>query len=191
MSNRLALALALALPLAACKDKTPEETKEPTTEPVAEVTTVVEDAAPADAPAPPKLTEKAQTLFASATEIASPLQWQLTGEAIALRAEVTKLEGDATSFDAKVMAQIQGAEGESEVFACNALKAASNGRIDLVLRGDKLHILCIHPVQGEDQGSTDAARFAFDLGKREFAAAGTYGGDGTLDLDTIDLDEGE
>jgi hypothetical protein len=191
MWNRFALALVLALSLASCKDKAPKgEATEQTPEPVA-TTQNLDDASAPEEVAPPKLTETAQVLFEAATESSHPLQWELAGEVIPLRAEATKLEGDAPSYDARVMAQIKGDEEESEVFTCKGLKASAMGRIDLVLRGDKLHVLCIHPVMGDDPGSTEAARFAFDLGTRAFSPAGTYGGDGSLDLDSIDLDEGE
>jgi hypothetical protein len=148
------------------------------------------EAAPIDAQGIAKLSEHATSIFEAASNTAQPLHWELKGEQIALRAETNLVAGKTATYNAKIFAQIKESE-ETELFACKGLNASASGRADLVLRGDKLHVLCVNSAQEEDPGSTDAARFAFDLGKRVIEPAGTYGGDGSLDLDTIDLDETE
>ena len=121
------------------------------------------------------------------------LHWTVKGEEIAIRTEsvaaVNKENGEL-SYELQLFATI-GETEDAQFFQCKGLKAASSARADLVLRGDMLHVLCVNAALGDDPGTTDAGRFALDLGKRVLVPAGTYGGDGSLDLDTIDLDEGE
>lgn len=193
MRNGLTHATLLSiLLLPGCKDKAPDDQAQ---EPAGEASnTVVPEPEPEPAPAPdaqvPKLSETAISIFEAQENLTKPLEWHLLGERIALRAEAKLSEGATVSYDAKLFAQIKGAE-ETELHSCKALTVAAQGKMDLVLRGDKLHVLCINAAQAEDPGSTDAKRFSFSLDTLKIEPSGSYGGDGSLDLDTIDLDEGE
>lgn len=187
------LSILVSLVLPGCKDKAGDEKANAAageTGSKGEGGGETPEAAPIDAQVIAKLSESAISIFQAASNTAQPLQWELKGEEISLRAETNLLAGKTDSYNVKVFAQIKESE-ETELFACKGLHASTSGRVDLVLRGDKLHVLCVNSALEEDPGSTDAARFAFDLGKRVLEPAGTYGGDGSLDLDTIDLDEAE
>lgn len=193
MLNRLALLALLLSPISGCKDKAPEEVAP---EPVAVATSPEPPAVTPVVPiepepeVPSKVSEHPMTIFEAASQKVVAVQWQISEEVISFRADAKRLEGEVMRYDVHLMAQVAGGD-ETTLFSCKALKATSLGRMDLILRGDKLHVLCITPVQAEERGTTDAARFAFDLGQRALLASGTYGGEGDLDLDTIDLDEGE
>jgi hypothetical protein len=147
-------------------------------------------AAPIDAQSIPTLSEQAIAMYQTSTNSVQPVHWKRKGEEIALRVEAGLATGTTGTYDAKIYALVPGAE-DLPFFECKGLRAVASGRIDAVLRGDMLHVLCINAAQAEDPGTTDAGRFDFDLGTRLLTPAGTYGGDGSLDLDTIDLDEGE
>jgi hypothetical protein len=194
---RNALTLSFLVPvilLSGCKDKAADDQAQDLAGTGASPTTgepeTPEPVLPTDAQAITKLSETAISIFEASTNQTQPLEWHLHGESIALRVEAKLSEGASASYDTMLFAQIKGAE-EVELFSCKSLAAAAEGRMDLTLRGDMLHVLCINSAQAEDPGATDAKRFGFNLGKRLLEAAGSYGGDGTLDLDTIDLDEGE
>jgi hypothetical protein len=193
MRNGLPQAALLSiLLLPGCKDKAADDKAEAPTD---EASNVVAPPEPAPAPAPdaqeiPKLSETAISIFEAQENLTKRLEWHLLGEEIALRAEANLSTGATASYDARLFVQIKGSE-ETELHSCKALTASAQGKMDLVLRGDKLHVLCINPPQAEDPGSTEAKRYSFNLGELKIEPSGSYGGDGSLDLDTIDLDEGE
>ncbi len=182
-----------SLALGACKDKSEELSKALTggeSEKVEPIEKIEEPPSVPDAQQVAKLTETPQSIFEAAKATTQPLRWEISGEQITFRAEATKIESEVTAYDLKVFVQIKGSE-ETMFFECGSLYAAAQGRSDLVLRGDKVHALCINPPEGKSTGTTNAKRFAFDLGKRTLSESGSYGGNGTLDIDSIDLDEGE
>lgn len=198
MVNRQTLCVILAaLVVVGCKDKSGEgqqETQAAGEGTEAETTTgIAEVQPPIDAAPIAKLSELPSSIFLAHDSSTQLLHWQVQGEDIAIRAEATAMPNEKAAdlrYDLKLFASLTGVE-EAEFFECKGLRALASAKADLVLRGDMLHVLCINAAVSEDPGTTDGGRFALDLGKRALVPKGTYGGDGSLDLDTIDLDEGE
>lgn len=77
------------------------------------------------------------------------------------------------------------------VFTCQALDPKAGAYVQLLRRGDNMHVLCVNPPLAAAAGFTDAGRFAFDAQEQKLVSTGTYGGEGIVDPDTIDLDERE
>jgi hypothetical protein len=192
--NRIALFLAAAVPLFAC-DNPPEKRA------IDEKPQASKSEAPPKKPeeAPPTaarpipatdLSERPLHLFRADTAATMSGSWHIAGTTVSLRAEPTKKDGDTKSFDVRIIAAIAGAS-DQEVFACKALRADAAGRVEALLRGDKVHLLCINPPHEQDKGATEAVRLAFDDTKQELTPSGSYNGEGVVDPDTIDLDESE
>lgn len=116
--------------------------------------------------------------------------WTVTDTEIRLRADFAKGTESAPKRSATVFATV-GESPESEVFACKDMLMEGKPRIEALLRGDNVHLLCINPPLGESTGFTDGLRLALDPAKMTLAETGSYGGEGIVDPDTIDLDEGE
>lgn len=199
MVNRYTLGpLFAALILSGCKDKTGGEEVQATLQGTESEATTGTPEVPVQFDATPiaKLSETPSSIFQAQTNSTQILGWAIHGEEIILRAESSAAaENNAAdpSYDLQIFTALVGAEDteDTRLYQCKGLRALASGKAELVLRGDMLHVLCVNAPLRKDPGSTDAGRFAFDLGRRILLPKGSYGGDGSLDLDTIDLDEGE
>jgi hypothetical protein len=145
------------------------------------------DAAPAPSPAQ-TLAETPLQLFSASDGKNAQCEWKIAGESVVFSTEATRADGAPTRYAVKVLAAISGDEAE-EVFSCESLIANSQGRVEALLRGDKVHILCINPPAGKDKGNTQAIRFEYAKDQRGLEQSGSYSGVGVVDPDTIDLDE--
>ncbi len=170
-----------------CKAKEKAAKGEPSTEPA--VTNPPTPEPPSiDAQGPAVLSETPTILLDSTT--ANEATWTVTDTEIRFRAAFEKRSESAPKRGAKIFATV-GESPESEVFACKDLVMEGKPRIEALLRGDHVHLLCINPPLAESTGFTDAKRLALDPAKMALTETGSYGGEGLVDPDTIDLDEGE
>lgn len=117
-------------------------------------------------------------------------QWTVTDTNIRLRAAFAEGSETAAKRDANVYATVAETK-ETEIFSCKAMEMAGQPRVEAMLRGDHMHVLCINPPAGENLGFTDAVRLTFSPATVTLVESGSYGGEGIVDPDTIDLDEGE
>lgn len=185
-----ACSTALALTLnVACK----AQEKSAETDPATETPPVTEPVQPTPAPeidaqGPAVVAETPTTLLD--VNGSTEAQWIVTDTDIRLRAEFAKGSEGKEKRDATVYATV-GETKEAEVFSCMAMLVAGEPRVDVLLRGDHVHVMCINPPHGENVGFTDAKRVTFDQAKMALTETGSYGGEGIVDPDTIDLDEGE
>ncbi len=181
-------AAALSLSVA-CKaqDESPEGDPAADTPPITEPV-VPTPAPPSDAQGPAILGETPIVLLD--TTSTNQAQWTVTDTEIRLRAEFAKGSEKAAKRNATVYATV-GETKEVKVFSCKAMRIAGEPRVEVLLRGDHMHVLCINPPHGENIGFTDAKRVTFNPAKMALTETGSYGGEGIVDPDTIDLDEGE
>ena len=181
----LAGAAALAFsPACKAKEKAPEGeviTQPPTTDllPPPESPSI-------DAQGPTALGET--ILLDNATAVEAT--WTVIDTEIRLRASFAKGSESAAKRDATIYATV-GESPEAIVFACKEMLVEGMPRIEALLRGDNVHLLCINPPLGESTGFTDGMRLGLDPAKMALAETGSYGGEGIVDPDSIDLDEGE
>ncbi len=172
----------------ACKAKEKNSEKELPKEPLAVVDLTPDPQPEIDAAPPPTLSETPLVLLDSTT--ATTAQWTVTDTNIHVRAAFAEGTEGATKRDVTIYAAVGEAE-ETEVFSCNALNIESGPRVEALLRGEHMHVLCINPPAGENKGSTDAIRLQFAPGETALVETGSYGGEGVVDPDSIDLDEGD
>ncbi|MCP4445548.1 MAG: hypothetical protein GY811_09430 [Myxococcales bacterium] len=173
----------------ACKAKEGQDEvgSKPEAPPVTEPSQT-ESAPVPDAQGPTVLSETSTVLLDTKTDTAA--RWTVTDTDIRLRAAFAKNSEDAAKRDATIYAKV-GETPEAEVLSCKAMLMEDAPRIEAMLRGDHLHLLCITPPAGGRLGFTDALRVTFDPAKLALTETGSYGGEGIVDPDTIDLDEGE
>lgn len=189
LNSVLLLAGAAAIassPACKAKEKAPEGevvTQPPATDPLP-----TPEPPSIDAQGPTALSETPTILLDSAS--ATQATWTVTDTEIRLRASFAKGSESAAKRDAAVYATV-GESAEVKVFACKEMLVEGMPRIEALLRGDNVHLLCINPPLGESTGFTDGMRLGFDPAKMALAETGSYGGEGIVDPDTIDLDEGE
>jgi hypothetical protein len=171
-----------------CKAKeNPSEGEAITTPPVTDPTPTPEPPA-IDAQGPAQLGETPTILLDSTST--SEATWTVTDTEIRIRASFAQGSESAAKRDAAIFATV-GESPEAEVFACKKMLMEGKPRIEALLRGDNVHLLCINPPLGESTGFTDGMRLGLDPAKMTLAETGSYGGEGIVDPDTIDLDEGE
>lgn len=172
----------------ACKAKEEASTDKAETETPPVTEPVPTPKAPAPDAKGPAIVGEIPTILLD-TKSSTEAQWTVTDTPIRLRAEFKGNE-NAEKRDATVYATA-GETEETEVFTCQAMLIAGEPRVEVLLRGDHMHVLCITPPHGENVGFTDAKRVTFDQAKMALIESGSYGGEGIVDPDTIDLDEGE
>ena len=174
---------------AACKAQETSSDNEATSDKPPVADPVQPEPAPVpDAQGPAIVGETPTTLLD--TKGSTEALWTVTDTDIRFRAAFAKGGEAAAKRDATVYATV-GETKEAEVFSCKAMLIAGEPRVDVLLRGDHMHVLCINPPQGENPGFTDAKRVTFEQAKMALTETGSYGGEGLVDPDTIDLDEGE
>lgn len=191
--SRVILCLMFVTAAAGCKEKA-DTGEEPASEPrtIEPTATGDDDAAAQAVPEVPALTDEAHIAYRADTGEQKPATWTIEGTDIALR--VAPLGDDGSGFVVgQIMAKVgDGVEAqETGIYSCKSLSKAAGGYVDFMLRAGKLHIRCINPAVDQEPGDTEAGRFDFDSSSDAIVAAGNYSGEGIVDPDTIDLDEGE
>jgi len=156
-----------------------EPKKDPDTPPVAVVPDAREMA---------RLSETTRILLDASGS--TPAQWPNGDTTIVVRAAFTEQSEDKADRDATIFATV-GDAAEAKVFECKSMHMVGQPRVEALLRGDHMHLLCINPPAGDNKGFTDALRVTLSPAKTTLVESGTYGGEGIVDPDTIDLDEGE
>ncbi len=172
----------------ACKAKEKSSEKELPKDPLAVVDVTPDPPPEIDAAEPPVLGETPLVLLDSTTAVTA--QWAVTDTNIRVRAAFAEGTEGATNRDATVYATVGEAE-ETKVFSCKKLEIASGPRVEAMLRGEHMHVLCINPPAGESKGATDAIRLQFSPSKTALVESGSYSGEGVVDPDSIDLDESD
>lgn len=126
------------------------------------------------------------TLFHTDTRKSTPYTWKPGKIAIVFTAT------PATARDGMIPVSVRAAVGRKravEVFRCEGLDATAGATADVLIHQGYAHVRCLNPRQVDDPGAMEALRLRFDARGKKLVAAGTYGGEGIVDPDTIDLDE--
>jgi hypothetical protein len=126
------------------------------------------------------------TLFHTDTRKATPHTWQQGKTAVVFTAR------PAAAKDGMIPISVRAAVGRKravEVFRCPGLDAATGATADVLIHQGFAHVRCLNPPHVDDLGTMEALRLRFDARGKKLVPAGTYGGEGIIDPDTIDLDE--
>ena len=144
----------------------------------------------ANRPADPlQLGEEPTVVFGPDGGLEAPLHWKVGESVVAISAAPAQdLDGKGPSLS--ILASIDEAQ-PAAVASCAMPDAAAKGFVDIMKRGDSIHIRCVTPPAGEATGDTKAVRLSFDTATKSLKESGSYEGEGIVDPDTIDLDEGE
>lgn len=178
--------------LPGCKDRSPPQKEQPVApEPAAEIPPLAmeHDAKPAE-PQPTPITELPFVLFEAATGNGRVASWRHDNQLIVIRTLATR-HPDGKLYRVEVVADARDDREQQELSVCSDLRVDAAGRVELSLRGDYLHLLCINPPLNDEPGWTEAVRLRFRPETGELHEANRYSGEGIVDPDTLDLDEAD
>jgi hypothetical protein len=126
------------------------------------------------------------TLFHTDTRKSTPYTWKQGKIAVVFSV------APAAAKDGKIPVSVQAAVGRKravEVFRCEGLDATMGASADVLIHEGYAHVRCLNPAHVDDPGAMQALRLRFDAQGKKLVPAGTYGGEGIVDPDTVDLDE--
>jgi len=163
----------------------PAPSQPPVIEPVVPTPVILAKAIDAGVASP--LGEAAVVLLSEGVQ--KTVRWN-RGDKVSILIEASWVESaeEPLRSDAKIVANIGGEK--SELFSCKGLKKQPSLRVEALRRGPFLHVLCITPPSDLGKGATNAIRLRYSPADNRLVQSGTYSGEGIVDPDTIELDEG-
>lgn len=123
------------------------------------------------------------TLFHTDTRKSTPHTWNPGKIAIVFTAR------PAAARDGMIPVSVLAAVGRKravEVFRCEGLDATTGATADVLIHEGYAHVRCLNPAHVDSPGEMQAQRLRFDARGKKLVPAGTYGGEGIVDPDTID-----
>lgn len=126
------------------------------------------------------------TLFHTDTRKTTPHTWKQGKTPIVFTAR------PAAARDGMIPISVLAAVGRkraAEVFRCEGLDATTGATADVLIHQGFAHVRCLNPPHVGDRGAMQALRLRFDARGKKLVPAGTYGGEGIVDPDTVELDE--
>jgi len=164
----------------------PAPLAEPEAEPSAAGTSGAEAGAPGASDEPATDGHPWVTLFHTDTRKTTPHTWKQGKTAIVFTAK------PAAARDGMIPISVLAAVGRKravEVFRCEGLDATTGATADVLIHQGFAHVRCLNPPHVGDRGAMQALRLRFDGKGKKLVPAGTYGGEGIVDPDTVELDE--
>lgn len=191
MCAKLSLGLAVVLFGAGCNNgKSQEKAEAPGPTPVpAEVN--IPDPVVEPTPPPQVLTKAARggryVLMDARDGTGAVVSLSVAGKEVHFSAE--SLADTPTLRTAKIMAAF--GEIEQEVFLCELPKTAKSGAEIVVGADGAAHVICTKGPEDELPGFMEGKRLQWNDDRSQLLESGSWAGEGVVDVDSLELDEGE